>query len=346
MTQKPKILIVDDEPFNVDCLEQELEDLLCDTVSASNGIEALEQVAIEAPDLILLDIMMPKMDGFEVLTRLKKDETTRDIPVIVISAMDDMDAVVRGIELGAEDFIPKPFDPILLQARMSSSLQTKKWRDMERDYLQQIEAEKKRSNELLHVILPDPVVGELINTDAVQPRLFGDVAVLFTDVVGFTPYAESHSADDVVENLQRLIIAYEDLAIRHGLQKIKTIGDAFMAAGGLFKSLDNPVLSALRCGLAMIDIAGEVPAGWKVRVGINYGAVMGGIVGQRQYLFDIWGDTVNTAQRIESHGAAGRVNLSRAAWELVQDDCIAHNVGTVEVKGKGPMEIFQVETMC
>ena len=290
--------------------------------------------------------MMPKVDGFEVLRRLKSDESTRNIPVIVISAMDDMDAVVRGIELGAEDYIPKPFDPILLQARMSSSLQTKKWRDMERDYLEQIEAEKKRSSELLHVILPDPVVDELVNTDAVKPRLFEDVAVLFTDVVGFTPYTENHSADDVVENLQRLIIAYEDLAISHGLQKIKTIGDAFMAAGGLFQKLDNPVLNTLRCGLEMIEMARDVPAGWQVRVGINFGPVMGGIVGQRQYLFDIWGDTVNTAQRIESHGAADKVNLSQAAWELVQADCIAHKVGTVEVKGKGPMEIYQVESMC
>jgi CheY-like chemotaxis protein len=344
--QRPTILIVDDEPFNVDCLEQELEDLLCDTISASNGLEALGQVAAEAPDLILLDIMMPKMDGFEVLTKLKQDEKTRDIPVIVISALDELDAVVKGIELGAEDFIPKPFDPILLQARMSNSLEKKRWRDKEQVYLRQIEEEKKRSNELLHIILPDPIVYELKTTDSVRPRLFDEVSVLFTDVVGFTPYAENHDAVDVVQNLQQLIVAYEDVAIGHDLQKIKTIGDAFMASGGLFKKLDNPVLNSLRCGLEMVEMAKEVPAGWQVRVGIHVGPVMGGIVGKRQFLFDIWGDTVNTAQRIESHGAAGRVNLSQTAWEMVQDLCIAQNVGTADVKGKGLMEIYQVLEMC
>lgn len=346
MASKPKILIVDDEPFNVDCLEQELEDLLCDTFSASNGVEALEQVDGEKPDLILLDIMMPKMDGFEVLTRLKQDSNTRDIPVIVISAMDDMDSVIRGIELGAEDYIPKPFDPILLQARMSSSLAKKRWRDKERIYLEQIESEKKRSDELLHVILPDAVVDELKATDMVRPRLFDDVSVLFTDVVDFTPYTENHSAEEVVDNLQQLIVAYEDVAMRYGLQKIKTVGDAFMAAGGLFEKLDNPVLSGVRCGLEMVEMARDVPAGWQVRVGIHSGPVVGGIVGQRQYLFDVWGDTVNTAQRIESHGVAGAVNLSQTAWERIEEQCITQSVGEVSVKGKGEMQIYQVVAMC
>src|SRR5512141_964038 len=106
MTPKPKILIVDDEPFNVDYLEQELEELDYDTVSASNGQEALERVQIECPDLILLDIMMPVMDGFEVLSRLKANTATRDLPVIVISANTDLKSVVKGIQMGAEDYLP------------------------------------------------------------------------------------------------------------------------------------------------------------------------------------------------------------------------------------------------
>ena len=111
MENKPLILIVDDEPFNVDYLEQELEDLEYDTISAGNGQEALEQVAAHAPDMILLDIMMPVMDGFGALERLKANKQWRDIPVVVISAMSDMDSVTRGIEMGAEDYLPKPFDP-------------------------------------------------------------------------------------------------------------------------------------------------------------------------------------------------------------------------------------------
>jgi sigma-B regulation protein RsbU (phosphoserine phosphatase) len=139
--ERAKILIVDDEPFNVDYLEQELEDLDCETASATNGREALEGVAENAPDLILLDIMMPEMDGFQVLERLKADPTWRDIPVILISALDDMQSIVRGIKMGAEDYLPKPFDPVLLRARIDASLDKKRLRDREVQYLQRINEE-------------------------------------------------------------------------------------------------------------------------------------------------------------------------------------------------------------
>jgi CheY-like chemotaxis protein len=134
-----KILIVDDEPFNVDYLEQELEDLDYQTVTASNGREALAQVEAESPDVILLDIMMPEMDGFAVLEQLKANESWRDIPVIVISAMNDIESVVRGIKLGAEEYLPKPFDEVLLRARLEASLEKKRLRDQEVAYLRQVE---------------------------------------------------------------------------------------------------------------------------------------------------------------------------------------------------------------
>ncbi len=154
MNERAKILIVDDEPFNVDYLEQELEDLEYDTVSASNGLEALEQVANESPDVILLDIMMPQMDGFEVLAHLKADKETRDIPVIVVSAMDDMSSVVRGIELGAEDFLPKPFEPVLLHARIRSGLERKRLRDQEQLYLKGLERELEIGRQIQAEFLP------------------------------------------------------------------------------------------------------------------------------------------------------------------------------------------------
>ncbi len=341
MNELPKILIVDDEPFNVDYLEQELEDLEYETVTAFNGKEALEQVTAELPDLVLLDIQMPIMDGFQVLSRLKADAATRDIPVIVISAMSDMSSVIKGVGMGAEDYLPKPFDPVLLRARIGSSLEKKSWRDREKLYLQQIQAEKKRVDELLHVILPDEVIAELKNTNRVQPKLFPQVAVLFADIVGFTPYCDSHTPEEVATSLQLLVEQYEQFALNHGLQKIKTIGDAFMAAGGLLRPLPNPALICVQCGLEMVQAVRLLPAGWRVRVGIHVGPVMAGIVGHRQYLYDIWGDTVNTAARIESHGTPDCVNLSPAAWEMVADQYQAES-SCVDVKGKGPMDIYRI----
>ena len=344
MNKQARILIVDDESFNIDYLEQELDDLDCETSSAQNGREALQQVTAEAPDVILLDIMMPEMDGFQVLAHLKADKTLRDIPVIVISALGDINNVVKGIEMGADDYLPKPFDPVLLKARIGACLEKKRLRDREVLYLQQIEAEKKRADELLHVILPSEIVEELKATNTVKPRYYQDVAVLFADVVGFTPYCDAHTPEEVVSNLQELVQAYEDLALRYDLQKIKTVGDAFMTVAGLLKPLDNPVLNCVKCGLEMIPPAQRLPAEWHVRVGIHVGPLIAGVVGHRQYLFDVFGDTVNTAQRIESYGTVDSVNLSREAWGWVSDQFRGESLGFVQVKGKGELEIIRVKT--
>jgi len=154
MDKVPTILIVDDEPFNVDFLEQELEDLGYLTISASNGLDALQMTEEQSPDLILLDIMMPGIDGFEVLTRLKADDGSRHIPVIIISAMSDMGSIVRGIQMGAEDYLPKPFDEVLLRARISSALEKKQLRDLEQAYLRSLEKELEIGHQIQSGFLP------------------------------------------------------------------------------------------------------------------------------------------------------------------------------------------------
>ena len=133
------VLVVDDEAFNVDYLLQELEDFGVKTIAAANGVEALAQVEEHSPDLVLLDIMMPRMDGFEVLAKMKSDAATRDIPIVIISAHSDMPHILKGIEMGAEDYLPKPFDPLLLKARVNASLEKKRFRNLEKAYLKVLE---------------------------------------------------------------------------------------------------------------------------------------------------------------------------------------------------------------
>ncbi|HET6846057.1 MAG TPA: SpoIIE family protein phosphatase, partial [Anaerolineales bacterium] len=150
----PRILIVDDEPLNIDYLQQELETPEFVTLTASNGQEALDRVSDQSPDLILLDIMMPVMDGFETLRRLKADAATRNLPVIIISAASDINSVVKGIQLGAEDYLPKPFEPTLLRARISSSLEKKRLHDLEQMYLKGLERELDIAREIQEGFLP------------------------------------------------------------------------------------------------------------------------------------------------------------------------------------------------
>jgi sigma-B regulation protein RsbU (phosphoserine phosphatase) len=154
MNKTARILIVDDEPFNVDYLEQELEDQHYETISAVNGQDAIDKMQIEAPDLVLLDIMMPVMDGFSVLAKMKADTALRDIPVIVISATNDLENVVKGIKMGAEDYLPKPFEPALLQARIASCLEKKYLRDLQGLYLKGLEHELNIARDIQQEFLP------------------------------------------------------------------------------------------------------------------------------------------------------------------------------------------------
>lgn len=337
------LLVVDDDEANRDMLARRLARLGYTVALAEHGRAALDRLR-EAPfDLILLDVMMPEMNGYELLDRLKADETLRDIPVIVLSALDETASAVRCIELGAEDYLPKPFDAVLLRARIGACLEKKRLRDRERLYLQQIEAEKRRSDELLHVILPSEVVAELKATNAVQPRRFDDVAVLFCDIVGFTAYCDQREPSEVIPHLQQLVEAYEELALRHGLQKMKTIGDCFMAASGLLSPVPNPVLDAVRCGVDMIAAAQALPVGWTVRVGVHVGPVVAGVLGRRQYLYDVFGDTVNTAARVEQHGTPGSITLSEAAWQKISACCRGESLGAIEVRGKGRLPMYRFE---
>src|SRR5688572_18498573 len=154
MNNIPRILIVDDEPFNVDYLQQELEDLDYQTITAANGQDALEKITNDSPDLVLLDIMMPVMDGFSVLEKVKSDPAIRHIPIIVISANNDLQNMVKGIQLGAEDYLPKPFEPALLQARISSCLEKKHLRDLQSLYLKGLEHELNIAHDIQQEFLP------------------------------------------------------------------------------------------------------------------------------------------------------------------------------------------------
>jgi adenylate cyclase len=337
------LLVVDDNETNRDLLSRTLERQGHRAVAVDGGRSALARLRAEPFDLVLLDIMMPDMSGFEVLERVKADADLRHIPVIMISALDELDSVVRCIELGAEDYLPKPFNPVLLKARIGACLEKKRFHDREVMYLRQIEAEKKRSDELLHVILPHEIVEELKATNAVKARRYTNVAVLFCDVVGFTSYSERAEPEDVMTLLQELVDAQEELALRYDLQKIKTIGDAFMAACGLLKPVPNPVLNAVQWGLDMVVLLQQLRSRWNVRVGIHAGPLVAGVVGHRQYLFDVFGDTVNTASRIESNGVPGAVAVSASAWQQIADRCRGQSLGPVRLKGKGDLEIFRVD---
>jgi class 3 adenylate cyclase len=339
------ILIVDDDEGNRAMLSRRLQRLGFQTTTAENGRSALEKLKSARFDLMLLDIQMPELNGYQVLECLKADPAICDIPVVVLSASDENEKVARCIEMGAEDYLPKPFDPILLQARIGASLEKKRLRDREVSHLRQIQEEKQRSDDLLHIILPHDVAQELKTTQAVKPRRLENVAVLFCDIVSFTAWCDKHAPDEVLTHLQSLVEAFEGICLEHDLEKIKTIGDSFMATAGLLVPASHPALACVQCGLAMIAKAKELPPHWKVRVGVHTGPVMAGVVGRRKYQYDIWGDTVNTAARMEQAALPGSICVTADTWQLLAAHCHGVRQGNVEIKGKGALDLYRIDQL-
>jgi len=336
------LLVVEDDAFNRNLIVRHLDKEGYGNVeTAENGRQALDLMGNTDFDLVLLDIQMPELDGYAVLESMKSDMRLRDVPVIMISAIDEMESVVRCIELGAEDYLPKPFDAVLLRARLGACLEKKRLRDQQKSHLEQIKAEKKRADELLQVILPTAAANELRATGEVKPRRFENVALLFCDIVGFTAFSKERQPEEIVSNLQTLFERFEEITRTHGMEKIKTIGDEYMATAGLLLANTAPLLSAVKCGLDMAAAAHEMEVGWEVRTGVHCGPVVGGIVGHDKYQFDVWGDTVNMAARMAGAGSPGAVAMTVDSWMEVEDDCQGRSLGHLEVKGKGSVEIIE-----
>jgi adenylate cyclase len=342
MSEAARILVVDDNEDNRYTLIRRLKrEGYAEVELATNGREALELIARRPFDLVLLDIMMPEMNGYEVLERLKADDELRHLPVIMISAISELDSVVRCIELGAEDYLPKPFNSVLLKARIGASLERKRLHDREADHLAEIERQRRRADELLDAMLPGSAVSELKASNRILPRRFEDVAVLFGDVVGFTAYCEAHPPEDVVANLHQLATAFEEITTANGLEKIKTIGDAIMATANLLEPHRDPVMACLRVAFATAEAARATPGAWRMRVGIHLGSVVAGVVGSKKFTFDLWGDTVNLAQRLSSLGPEPAIHLSARAWQQVASRAQGRPLGPVALKGRGEVEVFR-----
>ena len=338
------ILVVDDNAANRDVLERRLLREGHQVITAPNGVVALELALAHDFDLILLDLIMPEMSGFEVLRRLKAAEHTGHIPVIVISALDELDSVVRCIEAGAEDYLTKPFNPTLLRARIGASLEKKWLRDREKTFLADLEQEKKRSETLLLNILPRSIVNRMRNGETTIADRISEATILFCDVVGFTTLSQDLTPDRTIDFLSKIFSGFDRLAAEHAVEKIKTIGDAYMVAAGIPEAQSDHANRIAALAPRMLDavatIAKATDLPLQARIGIHTGPIIAGVIGTHKFAYDVWGDTVNTASRMESHSLPGRIQLSGATRVALGNGFKLERRGMIEVKGKGMMETY------
>ena len=218
-----------------------------------------------------------------------------------------------------------------------------------RNLLAELKDEKAESERLLLNILPEPIAERLKREPGVIADHFDSVSVLFADIVGFTPLSETMSAEEMVEWLNEVYSAVDILVQDHGVEKIRTIGDGYMVAAGVPFLRDDHASALAGLALDMRVHFDTLPPvhDHKVsfRIGISSGPVVGGVIGTYKFQYDIWGDTVNTAARMESHGVPGRIHISNATHELIRGDFVCDPRGSIEVKGKGQMETWFVEAV-
>ena len=339
-----RILVVDDNTSNRDLLSRRLQRQGHTVLQAEDGPAALAMVEKEPLDLVLLDLMMPGISGYDVLASLKSDARFREIPVIMISALSELDSAVRCIEVGADDYLTKPFDTTLLRARVGSSLEKKHLRDREREMVEALRAEKERSENLLLNILPKAIVTRLNGGETIIADQRSDVTILFADLIGFTKLSSQLSAENLVRLLSGLFSEFDRLALELGVEKIKTVGDAYMVAGGLPEPRADHAHAVADMALAMIRTVERMNLGLsaplKMRIGIHSGEVVAGVIGTHKFVYDIWGDSVNIASRMESHSLPNRIQVSVATYDRLREHFRLEPHGTVEIKGKGLMETY------
>jgi len=345
-----KILIVDDQQPNVLLLERMLRGAGFDAVSSTNFPRQVRQLHVENRyDLIILDLQMPDMDGFQVMEQLKEIETGGYLPVLVITAQPDHK--LRALKAGARDFISKPLDLAETLVRVNNLLEVRLLHREARSLYERVVAEQKVSERLLLNVLPHAIAERLKGrpeaaetfTEVIADT-FDEVTVLFADIVEFTKFSETVSPETLVDVLNDIFTRFDGIADRRGLEKIKTIGDAYMAAAGLPEPVADHSSRAAHMALDMIEemqrFNRETGHNLGLRIGISSGAVVAGVIGKRKFLYDLWGDVVNTASRMESQGVPGRIQVTDATRRRLHAPFMLENRGSIDIKGKGEMHTW------
>jgi adenylate cyclase len=361
---KAKVLVVDDQEANILLLERMLSGAGYVSVASTLDPRAVcELHRKNCYDLILLDLQMPVMDGFEVMEALKEIEKDGYLPVLVVTAQPDHK--LRALRAGAKDFVSKPFDLAEVLTRVHNMLEVRLYgkalertvqeleasrelirgkNDELKKLFDQVVAERKVSERLALHVPPNSIAQRLQARPDVTADSFADVTVLIADVVGFTKLTPAVSPDRLALILDEIFTLFDGLANERGLKKIKTLGNSYMAASGVPAPSVDHAARAAHMSLDMIEALDRfderTAATLQVRIGINSGRVVAGVIGRRLFLYDVWGDAVNTASRMESHGVAGRVQVSESTRRLLGEPFRLEERGALDVEGEGELKTW------
>lgn len=340
-TSKGTILVVDDNKNNLDLMLVTLSDQNYRLLAATSGERALKIAQKVEPDLVLMDIQMPGMDGYETARRFKTDLNLNHVPILFLSALNDLNNIVQCFAAGGVDYISKPFKKEELLARVNTHLSIKKLQSKLRD-------ERDRISTILHGILPEKVINKLKSGTMPEPEYISRSTVMFADFAGFTALIKEEGAQKGISYLNQLFDTFDDIANYYGLERIKTIGDAYMAVAGVNRKIEHPELATVLTALSIRSFLRAFndrisKDRWKLRVGIHSGPVIAGIVGHQKIAYDVWGNTVNISSRLENISRVEAITISKNVQEKTEESLKLNDRGVHELHNWGNMNVFEVE---
>jgi class 3 adenylate cyclase/AmiR/NasT family two-component response regulator len=346
-----RILIIDDDLLQRKIIEQILKsiDKKIKIYCANNGQEALKIIKTDLPNLIITDWDMPQMNGIDFCKTIQRNKKLKHVPVIMCTGIKtSSENLQTAFESGVADFIRKPIDKMELLSRANSMIKLSESYQTIKLQKEELQKEIEKSDKLLLNVLPEKVATELKNKGKTEPELFDNVTVLYSDIVGFTELTTKIDPKDLIRELNDIISEFDEIMERNQCERIKTVGDAYIAVCGMPIPNTNHVKNIVRAAIEIINYLENRNKTnnheWKIRVGIDTGKVVGGIIGTKKYIYDIFGDPINTASRLESNSETMRINLSETTYKLVEKEFNFEEQAPIEVKGKGKMKMYFVKT--
>ena len=276
---------------------------------------------------------------------IRNDKRMFDLPVIMISSMDDTDSIFRCIEFGADDYVKKPFDNSILEARINTSIEKRQLREKEKRLLIDLKEEREKSDNLLLNILPRKIADRLKTGEVTIADKHKNVTILFADLVNFTPQAKDLSAQKLVGILNLIFKRFDVSADLYDIEKIKTIGDSYFAVGGLKTNPEDGARKVIQFAKEMILIIKEINNSVKemnleIRVGVHTGNVVAGVIGKNKFAYDLWGSTVNMANRLETTSENGKIHISKETKENLGDLFKYVKREKINIKGIGETRTY------
>lgn len=345
--RKIKVLIIEDDDFIAMVYEDQLSDVQniefeLDRYSLMNeGLKALET---NEYDVLLLDLNLPDSDFRNTIDSIPK--ISYKLPVVIMTSANDELLALKTMNKGGQDYLVK--DKLNRTLFIRSILYS-----IERHTLRhELQEEKDKTERLLKNILPESIAEELKTFGQITARHYDKVSVMFVDFADFTKFSSKMNPSQLVDDLHSYFSAFDEVIEQLKLEKIKTIGDAYMVAGGIPTPSHDHIERMVEAAFEIMKLIEEKGAKrkdngesyWRARIGIHVGPAVAGVVGSRKFTYDIWGDTVNTASRIETNSEVGKINVSETIYQELKNSkkYSFESRGQIEAKGKGKLEMYFV----